>query len=149
MKYLIILLLLTTLSSCEGYFKLKGKVLDSNSGAPIGNARFTFIIEEKDTTLLRCTIIERDTIPPKERIKLRKKNIADSFKGRDQTGFYKYYDTLIHPDGSFNLGSRLFNVMTGFPKAKLVVSSEKYNHETLIVDNPNIQGIIIRLVKNQ
>lgn len=147
MRCLTVLLLLFTFTSCEGYFHLEGKALDSNSGLPISDAKFTLIVEEKDTTPLKCKIIERDSIRAEERIKLRKKNITDSFTGRDQTGFYKYCDTLVHADGSFNLGSRLFNVMRGFPTAQLIISSKGFHSEALIVTTPHVKGLVIRLVK--
>lgn len=148
MRYLTGPLLLFTFASCEGYFHLEGKALDNNSGLPVSDARFTFVVEEKDTTPLRCNIIERDSIRAEERIKLRKKNITDSFTGRDQTGFYKYCDTLVHADGSFNQGSRLFNVMTGFPTAQLILSSKGFHSQALTINNPHTKGLVIRLVKN-
>lgn len=134
MGYLKGLLLMIMFSSCEGYFHLEGKVLSSSSGKPVDDARFTFIVNETDTVRLHCNIIERDSIAPKERIQLRKRNIADRFAKRDKTGFYKYCDTLIHPNGSFNVVSKLFNVTTRVPETKLVVSAAKHYSEVSVID---------------
>ncbi|MCH5687536.1 hypothetical protein LWM68_26675 [Niabella sp. W65] len=67
MRYLSGLFLVLLFSSCEGYFNLKGKVLSSSSGKPVDDARFTLIVNEKDTVRLHCSIIERDSITPKEK----------------------------------------------------------------------------------
>ncbi len=147
MRYLSGLFLVLLFSSCEGYFNLKGKVLSSSSGKPVDDARFTLIVNEKDTVRLHCSIIERDSITPKERIQLRKKNPADQFTKRDQTSFYKYCDTLIHPDGSFDVASKLFNVTIRLPKTKLVVSSAKHYSEALALDKMHLKNIVVRLVE--
>ena len=130
-KYIVYLVGLISLISCESFIRFNGNVYNSEN-EPISDAKITVLLRKNDT--IKKVGFELDTILSEEREKLRKNGIKDDFYINAMGEYYKPKVLFTDKNGFFK--TRTILIPCGFkcPKVNLIVEKEK-NKKVILLDN--------------
>jgi hypothetical protein len=140
MKHIVLGIVLIFLASCEGFIHVRGTVVDARTNKPLEN------VAVKLNGRVNCQV-KCDTIPPKERKKLRKQGVKDNFmshaNGECQ---YSYYGPSVSDDkGSFKVGTMLVGCSPVCPKITLSFTKDGYKPLTFTTKEIYQDSALVRL----
>jgi hypothetical protein len=137
--YVVIILILT---SCEGFIHMQGHVLDNHTKEPIENVQILLVLRGRDT--LRKIQLEYDTMPYNKRIALRKQGLKDDYDFYSPTGLSKEpTPCLTDGIGYFSVGTIFTYCVPACPTCQLVFIKDGYKQlsvklKSIVDDSVNI-----------
>ena len=116
--------IILTLTSCEGFIHMQGRVMDISTKQPIKNVNVLLVLKGKDT--LVNNKLNYDTIEYKDRLAFRKKGIKDDYKMYDTKGFSKLGPSETDTTGYFSVGNILVSCVPKCPACQLLFIKDGY-----------------------
>lgn len=118
-----------TLTSCEGYIHIQGRVMDNSTKQPVENVKVLLILKGKDTLINNK--LHYDTVGYNERLAFRKQGVKDDYKMYDTKGFSKLGSSQTDTTGYFSVGNILVGCVPKCPTCQLLFV--KHGYESLSV----------------
>ncbi|MFC4231577.1 hypothetical protein ACFOW1_06735 [Parasediminibacterium paludis] len=121
---LIFTTIILTLTSCEGFIHMQGRVIDNSTKQAIENVKVLLILRGKDT--LANNKLHHDTVEYNDRLAIRKKGIKDDYKMYDTKGFSKLGPSITDTTGYFSIGNILVGCVPKCPTCQLLFIKDGY-----------------------
>ena len=125
----IFLVIICSLTSCEGFVRIQGHVFDSNTKDPLDNVEVLLILRGKDT--VRSNRLEYDTVPYEERMSLREQGVKDDYNYHDPRGLSRFKPSQTDSIGQFQIGNMLVGCVPRCPTCKVVFLKDGYKPLTI------------------
>ena len=116
----------STLCSCEGYFRFRGQVLDAKTKKQTDNVNVFFVLKRRDTMTLYNRNLLYDSLNQSERLSRRTKGQKDDYTGKDENGFYRLAPELIDQSGHFDFGTQIVPCIPKCPTGTLTFRKNGY-----------------------
>jgi hypothetical protein len=141
------LLVILTLTSCEGFIHMQGYVFDNETKQPIENSQIILVLKGKDT--LRNIQYEYDTVSYNKRIALRKAGVKDDYNLYAVGGLSKKPTVaMTDMNGKFTVGTILVPCVPKCPTCRLVIIKDGYKQTIVKLSSIVNDSLLVSLEKS-
>ena len=141
------LLVILSLTSCEGFIHMQGYVFDNETKQPIENSQIILVLKGKDT--LRNIQYEYDTVSYNKRIALRKAGVKDDYNLYAVGGLSKKPTVaMTDMNGKFTVGTILVPCVPKCPTCRLVIIKDGYKQTIVKLSSIVNDSLLVSLEKS-